>query len=250
MKSALGRLIRRFLPPSLRNWEQRRFLERIHRDDATNKDLFSKIYSERKWGEDSDGHPFYSGTGSEPYNTGPYIEYVNEFVSKNRISSIVDIGCGDFRVGQQIILQGASYIGVDIVKDLIDFNSENFSSGSVSFVCMDIVTDELPKAELVLVRQVLQHLGNNDVILAINKIRSYNFAIITDEIPNNKTHSINKDVVRGGTRFERNSALYVERPPFDLTVDVVLDYPNHRGDRRLRTVLFDRARHGHETINT
>ena len=240
MLDTLRLCIRRALPNKVLHVLARWKLKNSYKDDKTNKELFSKIYASKQWGGDSEGSPFYSGTGSESYNTEPYVDLVREFIKDNNVSKILDLGCGDFRVGTQLVKEGVSYIGVDVVEELIEYNNANFSNEKTNFLCMDVSCSDLPPGDLVLIRQVLQHLNNEDVKKTLEQVKNYAYAIITDEIPNNDTHSINKDVVRGGTRFERDSGLYVEHPPFDLPAEVVLDYPNHRGDRRLRTVLYKR----------
>ncbi|MFN5513605.1 MAG: methyltransferase domain-containing protein [Cyanobacteriota bacterium] len=79
------------------------------------------------------------------------------------------MGCGDFQVGQQLLPLCSSYIGIDIVKVLIENNNNKFKDTKASFLCLNIIEDDLPTGDVCFVRQVLQHLSNAEItkILAL-----------------------------------------------------------------------------------
>ena len=223
---------------SLRHWRARRRLACRYGAELKPDQLFTRIYQEAAWGA-SPSERFYSGTGSDDVNASRYVEFVNEFLSSRSVRSIVDLGCGDFRVGRKLDLQGRSYVGCDVVPQVIEANADRFSAPNIRFAVLDATREPLPSGDLLLIRQVLQHLTNKQIQLILPKIRSFRFCLITDELPNNADHASNLDVVPGGTRFERGSGLYLERSPFDVKAATVLSYPNHRGDRLLRTILVE-----------
>ena len=195
------------------------------KNTKSNSDLFTKIYKESLWGESKSW--FCSGTGSNESNSKKYIGFINDFLDSNDIKSIVDIGCGDFQVGKRFNLNNRSYIGCDVVKDLIQYNQKNYSKDNhISFLHLDIVKDEPPIGDLILIRQVLQHLSNKDIKAILNKIKNYKYILITDELPNNNSHKINPEVVKGGTRLENNGGLYLERLPFNCDIEILLSYPD------------------------
>jgi 2-polyprenyl-3-methyl-5-hydroxy-6-metoxy-1,4-benzoquinol methylase len=116
--------------------------------------VFSEIYRRRLWAAkgQADAAPFYSGPGSDPAVSAPYIEAVQRLIEELGIASVVDLGCGDFRVGARLLRPGLAYHGIDVVEDLIKFNTEKFASANVQFSCRNIIEDELPAADLCLIR--------------------------------------------------------------------------------------------------
>jgi hypothetical protein len=81
--------------------------------------VFEHIYSEGKWGSCGSDGLFNSGSGNELAPSKPYVELIREYIEKNDIKVVTDLGCGDFRVGKHIC-EGLpiQYIGVDIVRPL------------------------------------------------------------------------------------------------------------------------------------
>ena len=61
---------------------------------------------------------------------------------------MVDLGCGDFRVAQPFVNDSIDYTGIDIVAPLIAHNEARFASHNVRFLCLDIISDELPDDDL------------------------------------------------------------------------------------------------------
>jgi SAM-dependent methyltransferase len=201
-------------------------------------EIFSDIYLQNKWGR-GDGE-FFSGTGSLPNMTDGYTAFVNKFVKDNGVTSIVDLGCGDFQVGQKIATEGHKYIGCDVVPELVEYNSRKFGNENVSFRLCNIVDDPLPNADLCLIRQVLQHLSNSDIKAVISKLNQYRFILITDAqmwgVP-----SENIDIETfSGTRNDFGHGLFLESPPFDLEVKTVMESKaTHKDGYYHRTVLLE-----------
>src|SRR5689334_11039887 len=79
---------------------------------------FNRIYAEGTWGRDTAGKGV-SGTGSTLEITREYRTYVEDFIKKHQVKSVVDAGCGDWNFSSAIDWNGASYLGVDIASDVI-----------------------------------------------------------------------------------------------------------------------------------
>lgn len=190
------------------------------------KDRFEYIYRNRIWG---DGE-FDSGEGSIDRNSELYVAAVRAFVLENPVRTIVDVGCGDFRVGQRIMvgLSGVSYLGVDIASSLIARNNKAFGAINVRFEQLDVVEREAPAADLYLIREVLQHLSNADVARALSHV--HGDVLITEVLPacyKDKGFAPNKDIASGHmTRVEKGSGLLVSEPPFSLPSEVLLSAPS------------------------
>ena len=147
---------------------------------------------------------------------------VNAFLVErtNEIRTVVDIGCGDFRVGSQLrIAPDCQYICVDIVYSLISFLDTRFSSPSRTFLCRDVITDDIPDGELCLIRQVLQHLSNRQIMSILEKTAAFPYVLITEHHPSSVVlREKNSDKPHGGdTRVLDDSGVYIEAEPFDIT---------------------------------
>jgi hypothetical protein len=91
-------------------------IEAVNRQLLT--DTFNRIYAEGTWGKNVAGKGT-SGTGSTLAITREYRAYVEDFIKKHRVKSVVDAGCGDWSFSSAIDWGDASYLGVDIASDVI-----------------------------------------------------------------------------------------------------------------------------------
>jgi SAM-dependent methyltransferase len=220
-------------------WPLRRFSRRLRRrfrallaGRRSATEVFTRIYAENAWGADrpppDPGYPYYSGPGSDDALAAPYVTCVNRFVDAHGIRAIVDLGCGDFRIGRRLARPGIAYVGVDLVASLIDANRERFASDSVEFVCRDIVTEDIPDGELCLLREVLQHLSNAQIAAIVPKLRRFRWVILTENHPGPLGSFVpNRDKPAGAdTRVLWNSGVDLGAPPFDLgRMELLLSVP-------------------------
>jgi SAM-dependent methyltransferase len=181
-----------------------------------NDQIFSRIYQTNGWGGTKG--EFYSGPGSYEQPIEKYINLVREFIVANKIHSVVDLGCGDFNIGQKVIAPGIRYTGVDVVEPLINRNNQLFGSDNVSFRCLDIAQDELPNGTLCTIRQVFQHLSNANIKAVLPKLRKYKFVLVTEHYPSDAEVVLpNKDIPTGADiRARWRSGVYLDKPPFNV----------------------------------
>jgi SAM-dependent methyltransferase len=209
------------------------------------EDVFTEIYSENLWGQRSPfadkEFPFYSGPGSDDETVKPYLDYVRAFIKLQDVKAVVDLGCGDFRVGSRIAGETIRYTGVDIVEPLIRANQEKFGNDHVEFRCLNIITDDLPSGDLCLVRQVLQHLSNAQISQILSKLRRFRWVIITEGWPGRAgTFKPNRDKAQGReARLVWNSGVVLSEPPFNVAgVKTLLEVSTVRGDQRDREWIY------------
>ncbi|WP_431158900.1 methyltransferase domain-containing protein [Winogradskyella poriferorum] len=182
------------------------------------KDAMAQIYKRHLWGVSK--FDFYSGEGShDPQIVKPYIEAILSFFNFHDNNLIVcDLGCGDFNVGNQLFQNTKGYIAIDIVESLINRNKNLYKAENLEFHCLDIAKDNLPKADCIILRQVLQHLSNNEIKQIVRKLSNYKYLILTEHIPNGDFDS-NKDIISGqGIRLKHNSGVDLLKAPFNLSV--------------------------------
>ena len=206
------------------------------------KAVMNQIYEMHLWGgKDFD---FYSGIGSHnPKITNPYldavIEFLNAFAEK---ITVCDLGCGDFNIGKRFTKYTKKYIAIDIVENLIERNRKLFEEDNLEFRCLDITKDELPSADCIILRQVLQHLSNTEIQNIVEKLANYKYIILTEHLPLGN-FTPNKDIISGqGIRIKKQSGVAILEDPFSLKVksektlsEVVLE--NNKG--RIVTTLLE-----------
>ena len=127
---------------------------------------------------------------------------------------LCDLGCGDFNIGKKLVEHTKEYVAVDIVSELIAYNSSEFKSENLRFRCLDIAVDDLPPGDCAVLRQVLQHLSNAEIQRVISKLSQFKYVILTEHIPNGEFIP-NKDIISGqGIRLKKQSGLSLLQAPF------------------------------------
>ena len=206
--------------------------------------MFSKRSTARTCGGGRGNEAFNSGSGSASSAASPYVEAVSHYIRANEIGNIVDLGCGDFRVGSAIVAAtDVRYTGVDITRPLIAHLNASAARPGIEFKCLNIVDDTLPPGDLYLIRQVLQHLSNTQIAAILAKLRAADL-IVTEHVPTALGVVRNKDKAAGpDIRLYRKSGVFLESPPFSLTLETLLEVPQpfNGVDAVLRTSLI-RAR--------
>ena len=146
-------------------------------------------------------------------------------VAIGRPPVIIDLGCGDFRVASALLsrLPDVTYVGCDIVPELIAHNDKLYATDRISFRCIDIVSDPLPAGDICLVRQVFQHLSNREIVNVLTRLKPYKLIYVTEGHPEQRTGPVNPDKVAGAdVRFDwksgRGRGVEFDQAPFNATV--------------------------------
>ncbi len=182
------------------------------------KDAMHQIYDLHLWG--GKGIDFYSGEGSHnPKIVTPYLEAVSSFLKSHNPPMVVcDLGCGDFNIGKHIVSYSKQYIAIDIVERLIERNNTLFKANNLEFHCLDVSKDSIPLGDCAILRQVLQHLSNQEVKSIVNKLSNFKYLILTEHLPNGDFKP-NKDIISGqGIRLKQRSGVNVLKAPFNLKI--------------------------------
>lgn len=186
-----------------------------------NSAIFDEIYAKNGWG----GSGVYSGPGSEEVNSRAYEELVAAYALEHGVRSIVDIGCGDFQVSRRILARlpdSVSYRGLDVSRIAVERNTALFANDRISFAQCDAAKDDLPPADLVLMREVLQHLSDRDIQAILPKLRRYPHAIVSNTRRKGATPR-NADQPSGASsRAGISGGLWLELPPFNQAIEQLL----------------------------
>ncbi|WP_431210407.1 class I SAM-dependent methyltransferase [Puia sp. P3] len=228
-------LLKSILPAEIyqivRKTYQRLRLKRIGSDDQysdmSHSKIFSEIYDNGLWSHGKEanylpaGAKYYSGSGSYNRSSAEYIRLVTDYIRAHNITTITDIGCGDFNIGRQICEQNPSlsYNGIDVVPSLIQYNNDTFASEKIHFFCLDTLHQKIPRADLLLIRQVLQHLSNTDIItLTSNCFPGFPHILITEHQPKPQ-YLIRENIEKASGPNTRvgsftGSGVYLDKSPF------------------------------------
>ena len=218
----ISALVKAALPAGVRQrlseWRTRSADRRIDRSlhGKSTKEVFTEIYHSNFWG----GQGFHSGHGShQPRYVEPYVAAVRQFLDGLPTRpSVVDLGCGDFNVGRQLHPSASRYVGCDVVDELVASHSATYRDGNLSFAALNLCTDPLPEGDVATLRQVLQHMSNDDISAVLAKARQYPYLIVTEYIPKG-TFEPNLDQPSGlFSRMARGirSGIVLTAPPFNL----------------------------------
>ncbi len=172
--------------------------------------VFRDIYRRNIWGSAET----VSGFGSGSDNTSVIRRELPRIIQKYRISSILDIPCGDCNWISEVPLGGCSYTGADIVEEIVEENKRRFPAMG-EFKRLDICCDTLPQADLVVCRDCLVHLSNKHVLAALDNIRRSRprFLLMTTFTGRN----INRNILTGAWR-----PLNFQKSPFYLPSPIEL----------------------------
>lgn len=133
-----------------------------------------------------------SGNGSVDKNTIEYRKILHFFIEKYNIKTCLDIGCGDFQIMRHIYKLFSFYRGIDVSSICIENNKIKYEDDTHMFEHRNILDElfQIPDYELVIVKDVFQHMPNEDIILALDRISKFQYAIIVNDRGLNKKRRI------------------------------------------------------------
>jgi hypothetical protein len=174
--------------------------------------IFSRIYETGGWGVNADGEGI-SGMGSIPKNAIPYLQMLQEFIITHEIQSVVDIGCGDWELSKLIDWGTIDYYGYDAADQVIKKDILRYGGERRTFATCDAIHADLPQADLMICKDVLQHLPNSYIRDFIPKFSKYKYCLITNDIDYGPLYdrNLNADIKMGWGR-----CIDLTLPPFNV----------------------------------
>jgi hypothetical protein len=196
--------------------------------------IFRRIHVSRGWGSPESA----SGPGSTRDRAATFLPDLIGLVRGLNTEVLLDAACGDFNWAAPLADSVTTYIGVDVVPELVDANRRSHSSSRRRFLCRDIVRQSLPQADLVLCRDTLVHLRLTDIQRALGNLRrtGATHLIATTFLGDRE----NTDIPNGGWR-----PLNMEKPPFSFPAPLALvderchHSGGHYADKRFGLWRFD-----------
>lgn len=183
------------------------FLRKYYLNRNSLEKVFTKIYLKNRWGS----RESVSGSGSTLSQTTVIRTALPELCKNFAISTILDAPCGDFNWLKQCNLDDYHYIGLDIVKEIIEKNSNHFGSERKVFIKCDVTHETIPAADLILCRDLLVHLSFNDIIKTLKNFKNSKskYLLVTTFIGEQRRKNL--DIIAGQWR-----PLNLQKPPFNF----------------------------------
>jgi SAM-dependent methyltransferase len=146
----------------------------------TLQNIFNDIYEHDKWNGGS-------GPGSNVANTTEYVSYLNDLLRSLNVKSFLDVGCGDWQLGQRINFTGIRYKGIDVSKNAViaakskapegtDISNQEIGEISESFDFVHI-KDVLQHLPLIECDKILGYASKNKYVLVVNDHCEKNYDI-------------------------------------------------------------------------
>ena len=174
-------------------------------DDGAPETIFTHIYRTNRW-RDKESR---SGPGSNLRQTHVIRQALPQVVRELGCKTLLDAPCGDFFWLSRVALDVERYWGVDVVAALVEENQKNYGNEVRHFLKLDLITDPLPKADLVFCRDCLVHFPCADVFRALRNIQaSGSTHLLTTTFPDEDT---NEEIPMGLWR-----PLNLQAEPFHL----------------------------------
>lgn len=189
---------------------------------TSHAEVFDEIYRSSAWG-------IGSGSGSTELRTRSYRNFLQSFMALNRVSSVLDLGCGDWQFSEHIDWSSVHYTGID-VSNVVLVNTKRFSRDGIEFLHLDACVDPLPNADLLIAKDVFQHWSNQDVSTFLPRLQGFRFALITNGFATSGDHRTNTDIQPGRWR-----PIDVSTQPFNLPGAYVFEFV---GDEPKQTFLW------------
>jgi 2-polyprenyl-3-methyl-5-hydroxy-6-metoxy-1,4-benzoquinol methylase len=187
---------------------------------------FEQIYAKNEWGHGS-------GEGSLPEHNRGYVQFLEEFLVRNAVQSVVEMGCGDWQFSKDIRWGAAEYHGFDVVPAVVEYNQKHYGGEKVNFTLYSGDPAELPGADLLIVKDVLQHLNDQAVHRALAHFPRFKRVLATNCV-NPWGPTVHRDIEDGDFRY-----LDLRLPPFGLQATEVYSF-HPRGSLKER--LLNRPR--------
>lgn len=183
---------------------------KIFRPTGVASKIFSKMYRRNSWGSNETR----SGTGSTLLRTEVLRPKLADLLGRLKIESLLDVPCGDFHWMSEVPLN-LSYVGVDIVPELVEANTANHGRERRSFRCADATHDYLGKFDAIMCRDLLVHLSLKDGLRTLkNFVDSGSKYLLVTTFESRQT---NEDIRTGDWR-----PLNLRKSPFNLPEPLLL----------------------------
>ena len=171
--STKGRLVRTIKDLPLiwyfyKLYTERKLRHRLKPNENAAEQIFTGIFENNDW----NNHESISGQGSILKHTQIIIDKLPIFAKKHGVKTFLDAPCGDFNWMKHVKFDAVKYIGGDIVKELVTKNNALYANEDIAFQQLNIIEDELPEVDMMMVRDCLVHFNDKSIMDFLHNLTS------------------------------------------------------------------------------
>jgi hypothetical protein len=232
--SQLKAFLRRRLPHATVMYKKVRSLLHRVRHGEGDVTVFDTIAAENRW-QDPES---LSGGGSNLQQTEVIRREIPALLARIGAKSILDAPCGDFHWMRLVDLGDVHYTGADVVAPLVERCRTTYGSDKRAFEVRNIITDGLPKADVILSRDCLVHLSYKHIREALRNFRDSGSTWLLTTTYTSRT--TNWDIVTGDWRpLNFQIAPFHFPPPVEAIVEGSTEYGGDYADKTLALWRID-----------
>ena len=169
---------------------------------SAHTEIFVDYFQRQFWGNKTGS----SGPNSDPHLTTVLRRNLRELLEEWKITSLLDAGCGDANLFRALVKEenfqnrALTYMGYECVPDLTLSNTAFFRDQNKgfnpSFKTVDVVTEPLPKVDLILCRDVVHYLPNSFIAKFLENCRrsGSKYLLVTHNIYSESSANSETDV--------------------------------------------------------
>jgi hypothetical protein len=172
----LKKIIRHLIPTGLQKYRNQ-YLRKRYLNNLKGKstdEVFNFIFQKKIWGKNES----ISGSGSSQLQTATIQQEIPILMQQLGFRSLLDVPCGDFNWMKNVDLADIQYFGVDIVADIVTENNLNYQDTNRTFLHANLISDTLPVADLVLVRDCFVHFSYELIFQSLENLKRLGFKYI------------------------------------------------------------------------
>lgn len=206
--------LKHLIPTRILDWRRKqKYKSQKSRFKSSNyQTSFQTIYKENYWGSEES----VSGQGSTRMATSAIVGSLSDLLHSFQISQILDIPCGDFNWMQHVTFPtDCSYVGCDIVPDLIESNQKNFGNEKVRFEQLDLLSNDLTPVDLIIIRDCWVHFSYTHIYQSLKKVKNSQSTYLL--VTTFKDVKLNYDITTGDWR-----PINLEKAPFNFPKPIVV----------------------------
>jgi 2-polyprenyl-3-methyl-5-hydroxy-6-metoxy-1,4-benzoquinol methylase len=139
--------------------------------DLDEQNCWNELYKqeERKHNSEKKGTSIWLPNDDINKYSGLTEKFLDILFNDLNIKSVVDVGCSDAIWQSKLKWDKVSYLGLDIVKEIVEENKKKYPH--MKFEHRNLIEDDCPKADLVLVRNVFLHTKIDSIKKILNNIK-------------------------------------------------------------------------------
>jgi 2-polyprenyl-3-methyl-5-hydroxy-6-metoxy-1,4-benzoquinol methylase len=189
------------------------------------KNVFNNIYENGKWNNGLRSVPL-SGPGSSLETAKNFLLFIDKFIEDNNIKSVIDTGCGDLTwISKSNFFNNDNfnYLGIDISDYIININKEKYPNKN--FQVNNVIENFSNCGDLIIIRDVIFHLSNNDILNVFKNIKNkFKYICVTNcrndiNLDNfDRWHYSKKNIFQEPFNVNKNYLYKIEENMFDRDI--------------------------------